>query len=280
MNICTHGDINYLGKILALHHSLKETAGDFVLHVLCNDTETFESLFDRAIPEMRLYSLGDYEMDDAQLSEVKNFPAGTYGSQRDNYLWKITPYFVNEILQIIPYDETLIYVDSDVYFYQSPQIILDAVGNRSVGIHTHRFTPPYRKTASGWFNVGAITFRKDEIGIRMAEQWKEWCMTTGTPLHDEYGTCGDQLWLQIFYKIIGWENISIFDEEEAWKGYCHLAPWNAEQFDGTLVFYHFSHFNMDSNGWKDAHHNEWHPAKKPGIHDLYENYYQTIKSLL
>ena len=97
----------------------------------------------------------------------------------------------------------------------------------------------------------------------------------------EYGGCGDQKYLELFESKFG--DVKILDEDIG-----HAAPWNFSLYnyfeDDTiiqwkdviqpLVFIHFSHFNMDENGYRVAHRAEWGmwgPAKK-----YYDNYFRTL----
>lgn len=281
LNICTHCDINYLPKFLALYKSLCDTGGEFELLFLCDDDETFDRMKEYDLDYVVFYRLSDYESHSEDLQRAKNNPKCHYGSQRDNYLWSITPWWVNECLNSLKKGDQLIYCDTDIYFYKSPQVILGTIGERSVGIHTHRFTKPFQDLKTGWYNVGVVVIRNNEHGRKVARQWKDWAIDISNPHYVTHGTCGDQKYLELFDTIIPKEEICVFDEE--WN-YVHLAPWcaqNPEQKE--VVFYHFSHFQyLGRREWKDhvrTARPEWHPSRDPYIRTFYENYHKAISSV-
>lgn len=280
INIATLCDKNYLLKGLALRQSLIELNVDFKIFWLCLDFETKEKLIKLNDSRLMLFSLDALEEQDEQLRKAKENPPSRYGSQRDNYIWALTPYFVNLILErnFIRRNEYLMYVDSDIYFYHSPQVILDTIAGKSIGIHTHRFGPTRKKLDVGWYNVGVTVFKKDEVGMRMAEQWKSWLLDTTNPYYQEYGTCGDQKYLELFRPLAGKINVCVFDER---TNISHRAPWCCDEDNKLVVFFHFSHFNYstDLSLWSDSIHGEWKPAQHKHIRPYYEKYFEVIKQV-
>lgn len=279
LNFCTLCDSNYLLKGLALKYSLDNTikAYDYVLHWLCLDDETYRKLDLLNDPKIVLYKLSDFEEQDEELRKAKSNPPSKYGSQRDNYIWSLTPYFVNFLLKnIIPDREFLTYCDSDIYFYKSPSIILSTIGDKSIGIHTHRFGPNRKKLDVGWYNVGVTVFRKDKPGLEASKLWKRWTMDTSNPFYLEYGTCGDQKYLEVLYQQFPSETC-VFDEEGPVS---HLAPWCTHlDHNKPVVFFHFSHFTFDlqTDTWRDSVRGEWNPSRVSHIKQSYEQYFKTIK---
>jgi len=295
MNFCTVSDYNYILKGLALFDSLKNTLNDdFILHYLCMDKKIFDAITkiddNRLIPIL----LSDLESIDTELRQAKNNPASKYGTQYSQYCWSLTPYFINYILNNYLFeDEYLIYCDSDIYFYESPQKIIDVINNKSVGIHTHRFGGEYNENQDvGWFNVGVTIFKKDKIGLSISESWKNWLLTTSHPFYQKYGTCGDQKYLELFIRY--WKNdVCIFDQNTEIG---HLAAWNCSNLvhpkkgyiiykgvEQKVYFYHFSHFveDLQSNTWKDhiKEPPEWLPSSDLNIKPYYEDYFYTIKKV-
>jgi len=278
---CTLCDKNYILKGLAMVESLKETMGDkpFTLYWLCLDMATYDLLYG-IDPRIKPILLKDLEEADPSLQAAKNNPPSLYGTQYENYCWSLTPYFIDYILRLyVPNGEKLTYVDSDIYFYQSPQKILDVVGSRTIGIHTHRFGGVFNPNIdTGWYNVGVIVFTKDELGLKISNQWKWWLLDQQHEYYKKYGTCGDQKYLELFIPIFGKENVSIFDEEGCIG---HYAPWCCDILRHPLYFFHFSHFRHDlaNNKWYDALKDEWHPATNPHIRPYYEGYFEKIKQV-
>ena len=280
INICTVGDKKYLLKGLALYQSLCKTAeGKFLLHWLCIDKETYDILFALKINNIILYNLSWYEERYPVLQQAKNNPASSYGDQYSQYCWSLTPWFINHLLSVHKYD-TVIYADTDVYFYNSPYCIVDAMQNRSVAIHTHRFSGLYRQNIdTGWYNVGVMVFKAMPPGLTISKTWADWVLTTGHEFYKSHGTCGDQKYLELFIPKFGEQNVLVFDEQ---AGICHKAPWCTEDCAGDqqTLFYHFSHFifDLDKNTWQDSWNSEWNPSGNPAIKEkYYDPYFEAIK---
>ena len=245
---------------------------------------------------VELYLLDDLEAADPLLEKAKGNPPSLYGTQYENYCWCLTPYFTNFILKIIPQDEYLTYVDSDIFFYHSPKTILDVIGSKSVGIHTHRFSGLYDdKLTTGWFNVGVVVFKNNSIGVGVSNFWKDAMLNTGNIYYKDYGTCGDQKYLNLFIPLWGKDNVCVFDEDSTTIRCGHLAPWNCSHLKHParhiiinkhghheqVIFFHFSHFTLDETGnqWSDSINGEWKPADDPNIRKYYEDYFQTIQHI-
>lgn len=277
INLLTLCDNGYYEKGRALHYSLIQHCGDFILHWLCLDEAIYDRLTADGLDNVVLYRLSDMEREHPELIEAKQNPATTWGTQWSQYCWTLNPWFTNWILKNkIEDGEKLISVDSDIFFYRSPQEILDAVGNKSVGIHTHRFSGPYDShSITGYFNVGVVVFTKDHSGIEMSDFWEYCMLNPDNKFAAQYGKCGDQAYVSLFYE--NWRNdVCVFDRE----GIRHFAPWATEKYlNNNPHFLHFSHFTMTNDGWRDNTHGEWNPSKEPHIKPYYEEYYKIIKEI-
>lgn len=283
-HFCTVADKNYLLKGLALYKSLLSTCnGDFTLHWLCMDHYTYQQLqhIKKTLPDfknIRAYSLLEMEYAYVELREAKKNPPCRYGTQYSQYCWCLAPWFTNYILYRIRKESYLMYVDSDLFFYNDPSIITDIVFPDSAGIHTHRFTGPFTDQINGWYNVGVVAFKHDMIGTIISDTWKEWLLNPKNPYYEKYGTCGDQKYLEKLKELYS-ADIVIFDER---GDILHYGPWCTHNPKNQQpLFFHFSHFTYDINGntWSDSINGEWNPAKEPNMKPYYENYFETIRQL-
>lgn len=290
MHIATTADHKYMHKALAMYESLKKVIPfGFVLHFLCLDDITYDALAKLKLPGIVPYNLTKLEEGDPELRAAKNNPPSQYGDQYSQYVWTCTPYFIYYLLckWNLP---NVLYVDADIFFYGSPKIIYDTVGNKSVGIHTQRFTGNLEDqpklndgigttNISGWYNVGVVAFRQTPQARAIAIMWKNWLLRTDNMFYKDYGTCGDQKYLEIFVPLFGKDNICVFDQEGP---IVHKAPWCTDG-PSDILFYHFSHstFDVAANTWTDHVQDppEWSPATAPDIKVLYENYFEVIKSV-
>lgn len=288
MNFCTHCDSGYFLKALALYKSLTEQCKEFTLHWLCNDDATWRQLNRLNLPNVIPYSLAELEKNE-ELFKAKSNPPCKYGTQYSQYCWTLTPYFINYLLPFISKGHKLIYCDADIYFYRNPKIILNIVGDKAVGIHSHRFGGPFRNTETGWYNVGVTVFTNDIAGSHISSEWKRWLLDPKNEYYETHGMCGDQKYLDLFIDLYNFDTC-VFDNEQC----SHLAPWNSSNLIhhankqiaynkqiSPVVFFHFSHFNIDieKGTWTDSNNGEWAPARDQNVKRYYDEYSGSIKSM-
>lgn len=270
---CTHSDINYLAKGIALCNSILETDPTAQIYYLCMDVLTFDRIF-------KLFNhknvtpiyINDLLKKDDKLVQLKNSGhTSNYGNAHSQFCWALTPYFIDYLLNLLTINN-LLYCDADLYFYESPQAIFDACKYKSVGIHTHGFSTYDPETNDvGEFNVGCVYFKNDETGKKIANFWADCMLNPQNQYAAKYGTCGDQKYLDLFIPLFGAENIAVFDRDTN-PAIKHGAPWKFTNYDFNqpqqMLFNHFSHFKTDFNGnWSSSDHGEWAP----------ENYHQKVK---
>jgi len=277
LTICTLADKNYLHKGITLWLSLKQTGTEkFILHFLCIDESIFDELQTLNLDGVQLYLLSDLEKSHPELIKAKSNPPSKYGTQYSNYCWCLTPFFTNYVLTKKSGPEGVFYIDADILMLQPLDIIVKIIWNKSIGIHTHRFTPPKHDTESGWYNVGIVYFKNDACGRMISEKWKNWMLQPDHEYYEKYGACGDQKYLELFAEFAGAENVCVFDDN---TNITHLAPWCPDiEPDKICVFFHFSHFvhNYENGTWSDSINGEWNPAKDPAINKYYEMYNKLI----
>jgi len=238
---CTYFDRNYLIKALALIESLnKYETNDFELFAVCMDEITRVILNRLNFPNVVLVPMHEIEQRDFPLLATK----------RDRsfyeYYWTATPTIILRILGRNPEIDILTYLDSDLFFFSSPDPIFEELGTRSVLIHEHRFSPSlsHIEPLSGKYNVGLLCFRNDTNGLKVLNWWRkrciEWCYH-----RTEGDKMGDQMylndWPTRFEGVVVLQNIG-----------GGVAPWNHEQYTFSidesnrilvnkvpLIFYHF-----------------------------------------
>ncbi len=245
-NIYTIFDKKFLVNGLALHSSLmKHCLNDFHLWILCLDEEiTLDVLNKLKLKNVTLLRLEDVE--DEDLLEAKKTRTTR------EYSWTLKPSVANYIFNKNPEIKTLMYNDSDIYYYTTPECIFDEIGGHSVLLFPHRL-PQGKKDKEktvGTYNAGMIVFRNNTNGRACLEWWRKecnlWCYHKEEP-----GRLGDQVYLDFFSdKFSGVkvsENLGV-----------DVAPWNIKNYKGSvlkrgnkifvlntpLICFHFSLFNF------------------------------------
>lgn len=235
---CTYFDSNYLSQGLALYYSLKRHSSSFILWVLCMDDLSSEILSRMNLPNMRLISIQGLETGDEPLQAAKK------NRSLIEYYFTCTPSLLSYILNKHEEVDIITYLDADLFFFGSPEPIYEELGQDSILIIEHRF-PPYLRSREvfGIYNVGLLSFRRDEPGLECLRHWKdnciEWCYD-----RVEGNRFADQKYLN------EWPN--------RYSGVCvlqhkgvGLAPWNIGNYklsltenrvmvdDQPLILYHF-----------------------------------------
>lgn len=238
---CTYFDSGYLSRGLTLIESLREHGDDAPVWVLALNDAAKRYLDDAALPGVFAITIGDIETAEPELLPLKS------QRSRMEYFFTSTPLLMRWVAnQQADPATVVIYLDSDLFFFGSPSLVLDALGDGAVGIIEHKYPPRLaaRLAKYGRFNVGWVGIRADDRGRACLDWWAastlEWCFDK-----PENGKYADQGYLDWFPK--KFEGVVVLES----KGF-NLAPWNTGGhvlssdgdrvvIDGTdeLVFFHF-----------------------------------------
>lgn len=280
-HICTLSDKNYLLQGLSLYESLNKYSSDFTLHYLCIDDLSFNKLNTLNLPNLIPHSIKNLLNSDDELNQL------FYGDYR-YFCWSLASYFTNKLLS--EYD-SILYCDSDIYFYDNIETLYDKFGNKDVGIFRHRQFQYHENRSEGAYNVGVVYFKNTKKGNEISFWWKDAVINKKYP---ELSTCGDQKYLDNFQKMC--DEAEIFIDGDIGHG----APWQWQLYDyrefietgniiwggetQKLIFSHFSQFspNFQNNTYIPSKiHHIYTPLKMyddvPSLKMIYQDYFETIK---
>ena len=218
INFCTLFNSTYLTRGLAMYHSLEEHCADFHLYILAFDQQCYDTLVFLRLSHATVISLQEFE--DEQLLSVKSTRTAT------EYCWTCTPASIQYCMQKFQLDSCT-YIDADLLFFSDPKILIEEMGEDSVLITEHRYTPQYDQTqVSGKYCVQFVCIKNDERGRKVLQWWKdaclEWCYN-----RVEDNKFGDQKYLDDWC-----ERFEGVHELRHLGG--GLAPWNMQQYDFAL----------------------------------------------
>jgi len=265
LNYCTLFDSNYLTRGLAMYESLKKHSDSFHLYVFTFDELSYKLLKKMSLSDMSVISLDEFE--DEELLKIKG------DRSAGEYCWTCTP---STILYCIDtYDlESCTYLDADLYFYSNPIVLIEEMGDKSVLITEHRYTPEYdQSTTSGVYCVQFMTFKNDINGRKVLEWWRnscnDWCYA-----RFEDGKFGDQKYLDDWTSRFD----GVHELQNLGGG---VAPWNVQQYDllddeFRLIFYHFHNFKFLENARVEL---GGYKLKKSVIDKLYKPYIRHLDEL-
>lgn len=232
-----------MSRGLSMYYSLQKHCKDFQLFVFAFDERAYNILEKLELPSVKLISLAEFE--DQQLLQVK--PTRS----KAEYCWTATSSTILFILEKYGV-ESCTYIDADLYFYDSPKILIDEMGDKSILLTEHRYSPSRDLSSlSGKYCVQFITFKNDEKSLKALKWWRsaclEWCYA-----RVEDGKYGDQKYLDDW--TTRYEGVHVLQHLGG-----GVAPWNVQQYnfylgdniirgkvinskkDFNVVFYHFHH---------------------------------------
>ncbi|MEK6883479.1 MAG: hypothetical protein AABY22_27880, partial [Nanoarchaeota archaeon] len=108
-----------------MYESLRLFYSDkFSLYWLCLDKETYNTVV--KIPYIKPFFVNNFWKSKQYGSEFEkaiNNPPCAYGNRWSQFCWTMTPWFIWYLLHN-KFAKELFYVDSDIYFYHSPDLIV------------------------------------------------------------------------------------------------------------------------------------------------------------
>ncbi len=246
---CTYFDSGYLARGLALIESLRRHGDHSPVWIMALDAAAKDYLDDAAIDGVHVLTVDDLEESVPELAGVRA------GRSRMEGYFTTTPLLVRWVMDRYSEPTSVVYLDADLYFFDDPQLVFDAMGDGSVGIIEHRYPASLEKGLAkyGRFNVGWVGFRDDERGRTCLDWWGrstlDWCRDT-----PDAGRYADQGYLDWFPQ--DFEGVSVLEPHGL-----NLAPWNtassAITIDGDrvsvdgdpLVFFHFHGLKSVGRWW-------------------------------
>ncbi len=198
------------------------------------------------------------------------------------------PFFIDYLIKQNNFIERITYVDSDLFFWRSPEKIFLNQPNGSILLSKGSLAIPFLENdiiqklqgLMGMYNSGFISFKNDKIGRSCIKWWKEKCLESciNTP---QAGQFGDQKYLDCVPSLF--ENT-----EEITTPGVNIGHWNnlGHEFylsdgkitiDGNeLICYHFSGFRIID---KDAI-IAIHETDRVDIPFFYHMYREILKSVI
>ena len=168
MTFCTLFDSTYMSRGMAMYRSLCRQCNNFHLYIFAFDDYCYNFFSSNDFEHVTVISLQEFE-DQRLLVAKKNRSSG-------EYCWTCTPSTVLYVLDHFEVDNCT-YIDADLFFYSSPQVLIDEVGDDSVMITEHRYTEKYDQTkTSGKYCVQFVFFKNDKRARKVLEWWREACL--------------------------------------------------------------------------------------------------------
>ena len=236
---CTYFDHNYLPRGLALYHSLQRHAQGAELWVLCLSEACHRALVALDLPHLVAVRMADFEAANADVAATRP------SRSQIEYYFTCSPAWILFVLESNAGAEWVTYLDSDLFFFTSPDPIYDEMNDAAFGIVPHRFSRGLEdQRRFGLYNVGWVSARKRDDGIAVLRWWRERCIEW---CYDrvEGDRFADQRYLDRMPELF--DGVHVISHLGA-----NLAPWNLAdcriewnngriEIEGRypLVFFHF-----------------------------------------
>lgn len=225
---CTITSKYRLHQCVAMYHSLKRFTPNAVLAVLTVDEESGRVLEALNLPEVTVIFAD--QLEDAELRELKE------KRNSSEYCWTLKPVLLLKLYENCGDFSIIAYIDTDLFFFDSPMKLFRGSENWSVRLTTHKVN---RKA-----NGGFVAFRRCKHGYEALKWWKEKCLEWCYSYNDN-GRFADQGYLD--FMRARFNGVSYLDMIGA-----NVATWNYFKYDLSLkdgnvfvdksrmIFYHFS----------------------------------------
>ena len=245
-NFCTHFDSNYLAYGLNLIDSINKHSVNSMIYTVAMDDECYYELKKINPSNVVVIKRTDIEEAYPRLKEKKS------SRSKIEYFFTFSPAICKYILENFKEINRLTYLDSDLYFFASPETIFKEIGDSSIAIIEHNFSAITKSNIKyGRFNVGWISFLRDQDGLKCINDWFENCLDWCYQLV-ESNRYADQKYLDYWPE--KFKSLKIIKNKGA-----NLAPWNISKYrikkntdgifvdDDKLIFYHFANLVQVNN---------------------------------
>lgn len=278
VNLVAYIDANYLPKALVCYDSLREHfVGKFRMYMYCFDDITYTILKKYALPDLVVIHKKDFETPEilAQKKSKKSY----------EYFWTYTPVVLQDTMKMVPEGDLVVYMDTDMMFFASPQCIFDELEDKDVLIQPNNFSVRERWQFEpiGYYCTAFNVFRNNENSRTIVEDWKqkciEWC---GATL--EEGRFGDQKYMDY------WRDEYQKVREVTTVG-ANVAPWNIHKYDISyrngkvfvndkpLIYYHFHSFKMSLSDYSyiiQGDRENFYDIRKDAVDFIYTPYIEQM----
>ncbi|WP_195431204.1 hypothetical protein [Clostridium sp. D46t1_190503_E9] len=237
-------------QAIACFLSLYKNMDNFKVYILCADEKCYEFLKEINIDKIVLVTIDELNRED--LLSIKS------SRKLNQYCWTLKPGFIKHIFTLDDSINRVTYIDSDLFFYQNPNIIFENQPDASVLLSSGEiFLPMYSKefnqtmqNLTGNFNSGFISFKRDINGLECVNWWDKMCVDSCTS-NPEDNKFGDQKYLDDMPFLFN----NVY--EITTQG-INIGHWNYLKYKFTvsndnvlvnnnkLIFYHFSGFRIIS----------------------------------
>lgn len=279
---CTLFDSYYMDKGLTMYESLDRYTDEYTLFIFAFDERSYVYLKSLNLENVVVIPENDILNDRLRVLKQKR--------TRAEYCWTCTPIVIDYVLNILNCDNCT-YLDSDIYFFNDPRILIDEMlmEGKEILITPHWFRRSLEnyliEKMYGRFCVQFNTFLATSESQRVLKWWRESCEKECT-VKSKWKTYGDQKYQDSFCKI----SPKVYELNYYGGG---MAPWNIGNYllkrcddnkisvknirnsqEYYVVFYHFQGLKEVQNELYNINVHTWQGKKvdEKLISNIYSSY--------
>lgn len=273
---CTYFDRAYATRGQVMVASLRAVGEHAPVIVVCFDDDSLTAVRKWDDPGVIALPVADLERRFPELAAVKKERTTA------EYFFTSTPFVIQVALQHASEGQWVTYLDADLWFTSHPEPVFDELADGEIGLVRHDYLPSHKALERfGVFNVGWVSVRACEGGLRAAQWWGdrclEWCAD-----HVDGQHFADQGYLNdvpgLFPGVV-----------EIGHPGANLAPWNinsraiTRRSDGQVeadgepaLFFHFHGVRQVRSGYLVGHAIYGTTPNRAVIDGLYRPYFTAL----
>ena len=239
INFCTYFDKNYLSKFINLKSSLEKFNFKHTFYILCLDEFVVDFFKKNNFKDIIVITLKEIEDEYKELLVAKN------NREIIEYYFTLSPFLPKYIFKKKGVNK-ISYLDSDFYFFKSPEKIIKHNIDCSVTLIQQNADQKYGK-----FNVGWIyfNFNFDET-VSIVDDWGNQCLNECLDIPGK-NSYADQKYLDTW--ITKLKFIKILKPE-----YTCLSPWDSnlilEEYKNSMIAFHYHGLEIYKNKFSSGFH--------------------------
>lgn len=180
-NYCSIVDETYIVRAQALWKSFQRHCQPYHWHVLVLDEPTLKALC--PLENVSIDAYGDWCPVSMPIPE--DLRKAREHLDWNVFIWAFKPTWLLYLLQHKKL-EHVSYVDADCYFFSSPDALYDEIGDASLAVVPHRFSPMQEHySANGMYNGGFIYVKDCEHTQCCLQEWSKVCTDHHNGKHTE-----------------------------------------------------------------------------------------------
>jgi hypothetical protein len=244
-------DQRYLALGVVMLRSLRRCDPDAMAFVLCFDSPSLSAVAALGDPHIVPLSADELLAFEPRLDRCRTRQRGAFYATHKPVLPLL-------VLARRPDVGAVIHVDADFRFFAPTAPLFDEIGEASIAVSPHDFTPVFADLAvCGRFNAGFIYWRHDATGVKCLEDYREECLAWCEPHVEPDGRFMNQGYLTRWPD--RYSGVHVIRHPGVNLAYWNIATrglsgvWRVIVDGRPLICYHFSGLFLDEAGvWRNA----------------------------